>query len=279
MPIPSAAEIKRLCREYGVFPSKGMGQHFLVDPRVAERIVEGVAPRPRERLVEIGAGFGALTAVLLERGVTVVAVERDRRLARALNDRFGDRPDLRLVVDDILRVDWAAFGAGPLVVVGNLPYMITSPLLERLVRHRARVSRAVVTIQREVAQRIAAAPGTKTFGALTCFVQADFLCDLIVEIAPKSFWPQPAVTSAVLRLTPRTPPLVTDAEREPFTAVVQACFQHRRKTLLNGLLNPALGLTRDRAVAAIREAGLDPSQRPETVPVPMFAALARLIRI
>jgi len=272
-------DAKRLCREYGVFPNKGMGQNFLVQPRVAEQIVEAVAPVPRETVVEIGAGFGALTAALVERGVTVIAVERDRRLGRALKDRFGDRPDLRLVVDDILRVEWGAFGDGPLVVVGNLPYMITSPILERLVRHQSRVARAVFTVQREVAQRIAAAPGTKTFGALTCFVQADFAPALVMEIAPRSFWPQPAVTSAVLRLTPRTPPLVTDAEREPFTTVVQALFQHRRKTLLNGLLNPALGLTRDRALALIRDAMLDPQQRPETIPVPTLAQLAKLIRI
>lgn len=272
-------DAKRLCREYDVFPSKGMGQHFLVDPRVAEQIADAAALAPRETVLEIGAGFGALTAALIERGVTVIAVERDRRLGRALKDRFGDRPDLRLLVEDILRVDWAGVGDGPLVVMGNLPYMITSPILERLVRHRARITRAVVTIQKEVAQRIAADPGSKTFGALTCFVQADFTPQFSMEIAPRAFWPQPAVTSAVLRLTPRTPPLLTDAEREPFTAVVQALFQHRRKTLLNGLLNPALGLTRDRVLAAIRDAMLDPQQRPETIPVPTLAQLAKLIVI
>lgn len=274
-----ATDAKRLCREYRVIPSKGMGQHFLVAARVAEQIADAVALIPRETVVEIGAGFGALTAALVERGVTVIAVERDRRLGRALKDRFGDRPDLRLIVDDILRVEWTCFGEGPLVLVGNLPYMITSPILERLVRHQSRVARAVFTVQREVAQRIAAAPGTKTFGALTCFVQAHFVPQLVMDLAPRAFWPQPAVTSAVLRLTPRTPPLITDDEREPFTAVVQALFQHRRKTLMNGLLNPALGLTRDRALALVQTTGLDPQQRPETIPVPTLAQLAKLIRI
>ena len=272
-------DAKRLCREYDVFPSKGMGQNFLVAPSAAEQIADAAALAPRETVLEIGAGFGALTAALVARGVTVIAVERDRRLGRALKDRFGDRPDLRLLVEDILRVDWEALGDGPLVVIGNLPYMITSPILERLVRHRARIARAVVTIQKEVAQRIAADPGSKTFGALTCFVQADFTPQLVMDLAPRMFWPQPAVTSAVLRLTPRTPPLLTDAQREPFTAVVQALFQHRRKTLMNGLLNPALGLTRDQAEAAIRDAMLDPQQRPETIPVPTLATLAPLIVI
>lgn len=275
MPVLAVTDVKRRCREYGVFPAKGMGQHFLVDPRVVQRIVEAVAPAPRETVLEIGAGFGALTEALVMRGVTVIAIERDRRLGRALNDQFGDRPDLRLMVDDILHVDWASFGAGPFVVVGNLPYMITSPILDRLVRHRAQISRAVVTVQREVAQRIAAPPGTKTFGALSCFVQAHWVPEMVLEIAPKSFWPQPEATSATLRLTPRTPPLVTEADLEPLTTVVQACFQHRRKTLVNGLLTQELGLTRDQALALIQAAGLDPQQRPETVPVPAFVALAR----
>lgn len=209
--------------------------------------------------------------------MTVIAVERDRRLARALKDRFGDRPDLRLVVEDILQVDWTTFGDGPFVVVGNLPYMITSPILERLVRHRAQIVRAVLTVQKEVAQRIAAPPGTKTFGSLSCFVQAHWTPVIALEIAPKSFWPQPDVTSATLRLQPRTPPLVTEADLEPLTTVVQALFQHRRKTVLNGLLNPALGLTKDRALALLQGAHLDPQQRPETIPVNSFVQLARLI--
>ena len=273
-----ASAVKQLCRQYQLVPSKGLGQNFLVDPRAAARLVEALHLAPRETVVEIGAGFGALTAALVERGVTVIAVERDRRLGRALRDRFGDRPDLRLVVDDILRVDWAAFGDGPFVVAGNLPYVITSPVLDRLVRHRARVRRAVLTVQRELAERMAAAPGGKTFGALTCFVQCFFVPTLVAEISPKAFWPQPAVTSAILSLAPRVPPAASDDDLEPMTAVVQALFQRRRKTVLNGLLHPALSLTRDRALALLQEVGLDPGARPETLAVPSFVALGRAWR-
>lgn len=274
----TASEVKQLCREYRVFPSKGLGQHFLVEPRMAEQMVQALALAPRETVVEIGAGFGALTRVLVERGVTVIAIERDRRLGRALHDRFGDRPDLRIVVEDVLRTDWRSFGDGPFVVAGNLPYVITSPVLDLLVRHRPTIARAVLTIQREVAQRIAAPPGTKAFGALTCFVQAHFIPAVVAEVSPKAFWPQPEVTSALVTLMPREPPLVAPEELEPFTAVVQALFQRRRKTLLNGLRNPALSLTRDRALALVRDVGLDPQARPETVAVPQLAALARAWR-
>lgn len=273
----TVAELKQLCRDYQLTPSKGYGQHFLVEPRVAEQVVAALALQPRERVLEIGAGFGALTEALLARGVWVIAVERDRRLARALTDRFRDRPDLQIVVEDFRRFDWGSLD-GPVVIAGNLPYVITSPVLERLVQHRGGVRRAVLTVQREVAQRIAAAPGGNTFGALTVFVQSQFAPTLVAEIPPKAFWPQPEVTSALLHLAPRDPPLVPLEELAPLTAVVQACFQRRRKTVLNGLLNPALTLTRPQAEAILRQAGVDPTARPETLAVETFAALARAWR-
>ncbi len=275
MNMHTAADVKQLCRQYQLFPSKGMGQNFLVEPRVAGQVVEALALRPRETVVEIGAGFGALTAALVERGVTVIAVERDRRLGRALKDRFRKRPDLQIVIEDFLKVDWTTLAPSPVVIAGNLPYVITSPVLERLVQHRTQVLRAVLTVQLEVAQRIAAAPGSKTFGALTVFVQAHFIPRLVAEISPKAFYPQPGVTSAILALTPREPPLVTPDDLEPLTTVVQALFQRRRKTVLNGLLNPALGLTRPQAEAILQQAAVDPIARPETLSVETFLALAR----
>ena len=275
----AAAEVKRLCREYHLFPSKGLGQHFLVEPRVAEQVVATLALKPRETVLEIGAGFGALTQALVERGVTVVAVERDRRLGAALKDRLGKRPDLKIVIEDFLKFDWVSAGQGPFVIAGNLPYVITSPVLERLVQHRAQVSRAVLTVQKELAQRIAADPGSKAFGALTVFVQCHFLPKIVADVSPKAFYPQPEVTSAILALTPREPPLVTPEELEPLTMVVQALFQRRRKTVLNGLLNPALGLTRDRAAGILQQAGVDPTARPETLPVEAFVRLAKVINI
>ena len=246
-----------------------------MDPHVAAAVLEALALRPGEAVVEIGAGFGALTEALLGTGSTVIAVERDRRLVRALKDRLGRRPHLQLVLGDILRLDWASLAVSPVVIAGNLPYGITSPLLDRIVQQRPQVLRAVLTVQREVAQRVAAVPGTKAFGALTCFVQCHFEPSLMRVIPPNAFYPQPAVTSAIVRLTPREPPLVTQEELEPLTIVVQALFQRRRKTLVNGLLNPALSLTRAEAMALLREVGLDPAARPETVPVPSFVALAR----
>ena len=273
----TVADIKRFCREHHVVPSKGWGQHFLVDPWVDGQFLAALALAPGQRVLEIGAGLGALTEALLEAGADVTAVERDHRLAQLLKARWGRHERLHLVVGDVLAFDWATL-TEPVVVAGNLPYSVTSPVLERLVQHVAQVRRAVLTVQREVAQRIAAGPGGKTYGALTCFVQSHFVPELVVTIPPKAFYPQPEVTSAIIRLTPCQPARVSPGDLEAFVTVVQALFQRRRKTLLNGLLNPALALTRDEAAAMIRDVTLDPQARPETISVMQMADLARHYR-
>ena len=274
----TVAELKQLCRQHNLFPSKGMGQHFLVDPSVNARFLAALAVAPGERVVEIGPGFGALTGALLEAGAVVTAVERDRRLAHALKDRWGWHKSLTILRDDFLKLDWATLGEGPFAVAGNLPYVITSPVLDRLVQHHPQVRRAVLTVQREVAQRIAAEPGSKTFGALTVFVQAHFVPTLVATIPPRAFYPQPGVTSAILSLTPRRPALIALAELESLVTMTQALFQRRRKTLLNGLLNPVLALTRPTALALLEASALPPDARPETIEVGGFVRLSRQFR-
>ena len=270
-----ALSVRQLLRQYRIVPSKGLGQHFLVDSRVAGWVVDALELSGRETVLEIGAGFGALTQELLARGVQVIAVERDRRLGRALWKKFGKRPALQIVREDALRLDWTALCPRPVVVTGNIPYAITSPLLEKLAHHVPRVERAVLTVQRELAERVAAEPGGKAFGALTCFIQCYFKPELLREVSAGAFYPPPSIVSAVLRLTAREPPLATPEDLEPMTMVVQALFQRRRKMVWNGLLNPALSLTRQEALELLREVGVDPTVRPETLPVPLWVALGR----
>lgn len=275
--MPTADDLKTLFKKYNFFPSKGMGQNFLTDSRTAVRIVEQLALRPGEKVLEIGPGFGALTEHLIASGVHVIAIERDRRLAHALKDRWGAHSHFQIVTQDFLQWDWQVpEWDGPFVVLGNLPYVITSPVLEKLVLHRKQVRRAVVTVQQEVAERVAASPGGKTFGSLTCFVQAFYAVEILFDISPKAFYPQPAVSSSVIRLTPRAVPAVAEDELEPYVAMLQALFQRRRKTVVNGLLNPVLGLQRPDAERIIQQAAIDPTARPETLSIEQFAALARL---
>lgn len=274
----TVAELKQLFRQHNLFPSKGLGQHFLVDPHVNVRFLSALALTPGIRVVEIGPGFGALTGALLKAGALVTAVERDRRLAHALKDRWGWHKSLTILREDFLKLDWAGLGDGPFVIAGNLPYVITSPVLDRLVQHHRQVLRAVLTMQHEVAQRVAADPGSKSFGALTVFVQAHFVPELVATISPKAFYPQPGVTSAILTLTPRQPPLIAPEELASLIAITQALFQRRRKTVLNGLLNPALSLTRVEGLALLAAAVISPEARPETIEVSGFVRLSRQFR-
>ena len=247
---------------------KRFGQHFLHDRQVIERIVAAVAPRPGERLVEIGPGRGALTGPLLAAAGRLDAVEIDRDLAADLRAR-GDWPGELVVHEaDVLRFDFAALAAdGPLRLVGNLPYNISTPLLFRLLAQRAALRDMHFMLQREVVDRIVAAPGGGAYGRLSVMLQAHCAASALFRIGPGAFRPPPAVESAVVRLVPHARPAVPPELEPAFAGIVRAAFGARRKTLRNGL--------RGRLSAQrIEAAGVDPGARPETLPVSAFVALA-----
>lgn len=249
-------------------PRKRFGQHFLVDPRYVERIVAAVDPRPGQPVVEIGPGNGALTGPLIERAGHVSAIEIDRDLAAALRARFPPHR-LTLVEGDALRVDFARFGSG-LRIVGNLPYNIGSPLLFRLAAQAHAIADATVMLQKEVVDRMTAAPATADYGRLTVMLQVLFAVERLFVIPPGAFRPAPKVDSAVARLTPlgeRAPAL---ADAALFARVVAAAFAQRRKTLRNALSSLC-------DEAALRAAGIDPGARGETLPVAGFARLANAL--
>jgi len=262
------AEIKEIVKKYnlGISPRR-MGQHFLVDNRALSRLAGELGAQEGDSVLEIGAGLGALTDELLKSGAVVYAVERDRRFLDVLTDRFRDNGNLQLVRSDILEMDLSSYAMGTpnsLLVVGNIPYSLTSPILEFLLKQRKWVKRVLLTIQKEVADRIVAKPGNKTYSSISLLVQVAFKPSIAFTIHPGAFYPQPKVTSAVLRLDPLEIPAVPPEQEEEVLKMVRSIFTYRRKTLLNALLTGGISLPREDLVRRLKAAGIDPIRRPET---------------
>jgi 16S rRNA (adenine1518-N6/adenine1519-N6)-dimethyltransferase len=258
-----------------------LGQHFLSDTGILTRIVDALAPAPTDLVLEIGAGTGSLTAVLAARVGRVIAIETDRRLAAALGAEVGATGvPVTVVAGDALRLDWralldqAAPGAARVFkVVGNIPYHITSPLLDKALTPPW-PERIVFLVQREVAERLAARPGSKAYGALTVGVQATCRVEQLFVVRAGAFRPAPRVASALVRLTPRAEPLVRPGELQPFRAFVTACFTRRRKQLRNVVM-AATGASAGRVTEGLAALGLDPRARPETLTPEAFVRLLR----
>lgn len=249
-----------------------LGQHFLSDPRILGRIADALGAGPEDTVVEIGPGPGGLTAVLAQRAGRLVAIEKDADLVPGLRARF---PSATIVEADALETDWHALAGRPFLAAGNIPYNITSPLLDKALEP-PRPARIVFLVQKEVADRVTAPPGGGEYGALSVGVQAVSRAERVFTVPAGAFTPRPQVDSAVLRLTPLAEPLVTDAERESFRRLVVGLFGFRRKQLLRGL-RELTGWDAQRAGAVLARAGLDPSARPETVPPAGYASLLRAL--
>jgi 16S rRNA (adenine1518-N6/adenine1519-N6)-dimethyltransferase len=231
-----------------------LGQHFLSDPGILARIADALDPQPGETVLEIGPGQGTLTQELLARGLKVIAIEKDGRLAATLK-----LANLQVIEGDALRVPWPRVAK----IVGNIPYYITSPLIDKALTPPL-PERIVFLVQDEVADRMAAPPGGKTYGALSVGVQVVARVEKLFTVAPGAFRPPPKVRSALIRLTPLAQPLVMDVEVAPLRAFVTACFSKRRKQLKNVV--PDIDLT---------AMGFDPTIRPERLPPEAFVRLLR----
>jgi 16S rRNA (adenine1518-N6/adenine1519-N6)-dimethyltransferase len=247
-----------------------LGQHFLADPGILARIADGLEARPQDTILEIGPGPGGLTGELVKRAARVVAIEKDRDLIQPLRTRF---PTVEIIEADALRVDWHALIDGPFLVAGNIPYNITSPLLDKALV--APLPRCIVFLtQKEVADRVTAAPGTAAYGALSVGVQAVATTERLFSIPAGAFHPRPKVDSAVLRLIPRPRPLVGDAERATFRALVVGLFGFRRKQLLRGV-RELTGWSSEPAGELLERAALNPTVRPEVLSPEDFMRLHR----
>lgn len=267
-----------ILRRHGLHAKKQWGQNFLADTSIQERIAEAIDPRPGETVVEFGAGLGHLTSRLVGRGARIIAVERDRDLAPILRDELGTRfPELTIVEADATTFDLASVAkeaGGRITVCGNLPYHLGSPILFHVLDNRVHVKRLVTLLQREVVERIVAAPDTEDYGLLSVLLQHVAEVSLAFRVPPGVFVPPPNVDSAVLVAdfldAPRAP--VTSDER--FRKVVKAAFAQRRKTLSNALKGVA---PKETLVQAFTTAGIDPQRRGETLSCIEFAALERAL--
>ena len=283
MNLSSPAAVAALLRKHQLHPRRRFGQNFLVDANTLAKIVQAGDVGVGARVLEIGAGLGVLTRALAEAvGETgrVVSLEIDRELLPALAETVGTLPQVTVVPGDAMALDWPAFltehfGEAPVKVVANIPYNITSPLLTTLLAYKPPLALIVLLVQKEVAQRLAAAPGTPDFGSLSVFTQFHAAVETVGIVPRRVFLPAPDVDSAIVRLIPHAAPPVAVADEARFFAVVRAAFGQRRKSLLNALSgDPSLGWSREQAAAALTQAQIDPLRRGESLGLAEFARLA-----
>lgn len=254
---------------------KSLGQHFLSDRRILERIADALAPTSEDTVVEIGAGHGTLTDILRERARRVVAIEYDRALAKLLREKYANE-NVTVVEADVLSVELHAVAGGPFLLAGNVPYYITTPILFQSLQ-RPRATRSVFLVQKEVAERMAAPPGGKTYGALSVNVQALASAELVMRVPPGAFRPPPKVDSALVRVVPRDDPVVEAEEEKSFSEFVLAAFGQRRKQMRR-VLRGIAALDAEGAERVLAQLGIDPTLRPETLTPAQFAAVFRATR-
>lgn len=276
MDLCNERDIRALLARHGFRFSKSMGQNFLIESWVPRDIAAASGAAPGVGVVEVGPGIGPLTVELAQRAEKVAAVELDRSLYPILEETLAPYPNVEVVPGDVMKLDLAALcreklpGLTPMVCA-NLPYNITTPVITSFLEAGC-FSAITVMIQREVAQRICAQPGGKDYGAFSVFCQYYAETEFLFEVPPQCFLPAPKVTSAVVRLTPRSAPPQTLVDDKTFFWVVRGAFAQRRKTLLNSL--GTLGLSKDAVRAALQSCGLQENVRGEQLDIPTFATLA-----
>ncbi len=263
--------MRALAARHGIRPRKSLGQHFLIEPTLARRIVELSGVTPGARVLEIGAGLGSLTAALAAAGAAVTAVELDRALVPALEEVAAALEGVRVVLADALQADWGALlEGGPWAVVANLPYNVAVPVVLRLLDEEPRVERMLVMVQREVGERLAAVPGHPHYGAVSLRVAWRAEARVVRRVPRTVFWPEPNVESVLVEIRRRPAPAGVDEAR--LFQVIRVAFAERRKTMRNALVR--LGMSRGEAEAALVRCGIRPEARPEELDVAAFATLA-----
>ncbi len=256
--------------ELGIRPHKRLGQHFLIDADVIQRMVAAAAIRPEDNVLEIGPGLGALSEILAKEAGRLILVEMDATLAERLATRFARDGHVQMIMADFLRLALKdRFREQSLKVVASLPYNVATPILFRLLDHRTQFPQATVMLQREVAERITASPGTKAYGVLSVLIQLYATTESVCSVGPHSFFPAPQVHSQVVRLIFHKEPRVEVTDESLFRQIVKAAFNQRRKTLRNALRS--VGEADLEAIG--QRADIDLQRRGETLGLEAFARL------
>lgn len=269
-------------KKYDFVFQKKFGQNFLIDSHVLNKIITAAGVTKEDVVLEIGPGFGTMTQYLAEAAKEVIAVEIDKALIPILQETLKDYDNITLINEDILKVDIAALveekNAGkPIKVVANLPYYITTPIIMGLFESHVPLCSITVMVQKEVAGRMQAGPGSKEYGALSLAVQFYAEPYIVANVPPNCFIPRPAVGSAVIRLTRWEKPPVQVKDEALLFALIRASFNQRRKTLQNSIVNGGIGVTKEQVVSALEQMGLSPTVRGEALTLTQFAQLSDIL--
>lgn len=271
-------------QKYNFNFQKKFGQNFLIDTRVLEQIIESAQVTKEDFVLEIGPGIGTMTQYLCEHAREVVAVEIDQNLIPILQDTLSEYDNVEVINDDILKVDINKLaneknGGKPIKVVANLPYYITTPIIMGLFESHVPIDSITIMVQKEVADRMQVGPGTKDYGALSLAVQYYAKPQIVVNVPPSCFMPQPKVGSAVIRLTRHKKPPVEVLDEKLMFALIRASFNQRRKTLANGLNNfPQISLSKEQIQECILELGVPATVRGEALTLAQFAKLSNIMK-
>ena len=271
--IASPEVVHYICKRFDIKMSKKLGQNFLIKRGIVDEIVHAAELTPGEPVLEVGPGIGTLTQGLAQSGADVTAIELDRRLLEVLDTTLASYDNVRIIHGDVLKLDVPSImNHKPFKVVANLPYYITTPIIMSLLESKLPIERLVVMVQKEVALRMVAKPGTKDYGALSVAVQYYTEPDIVLDVPPKSFLPAPAVTSSVIRCVLRDKPPVDVIDEKLFFRVVKAGFAQRRKPFSNTM--KTTGLSKDRIEELLAKANIDGQRRGETFTLQEFADVA-----
>lgn len=287
MKLYSPATIRAIKDRYGFKLSKSLGQNFLTDKNIIDKIIERSFIEKDDLVIEIGPGIGVLTAEAAQSAGKVIAVEIDKNLMPILQDTLAEYDNVEVINADILKTDlngileqkgyMGSLRKGKVRIIGNLPYYITTPIIMKILEDGVKADSITVMMQKEVADRIKAEPGTKAYGALSLAVQYYCTVELVAKVPKEVFVPQPKVDSAVLRLDVRSEKPVKLIDEKIFFACIKAGFGQRRKTLLNSLTG-VCGISKEKLAEVLGSVGIDPVRRAETLSLEEFAALANAIR-
>jgi len=270
----------KILKRHRIRPVKRLGQSFLVDNNITSRIVDASKIGRDDTVVEIGAGLGAMTSMIAERAKKVIALEIDPKLVNVLIEELKEMSNIEIIHTDVLRYDFSSplGGNGKIKVIGNIPYNVSSQILFRLIEFRDHISSATLMFQKEVADRIAAVPGTKEYGILSVIIPMYAVLSTIMTVPPLCFHPKPKVDSSVLKMDMREKPLFELSDQNIFLKTVKTAFSKRRKTLANNLKGMDIVCSGDIDVSSLLvEAGIDGRRRGETLTVEEFGRLAETI--
>ena len=270
----------KILKKHHIHPVKRLGQSFLVDNNITSRIVDASKIGGDDTVIEIGAGLGAMTAMIATRARKVVALEIDPKLVDVLNEELKEISNIEIIHTDVLRYDFSSptRGGERIKVIGNIPYNVSSQILFRLIEFREHISSATLMFQKEVSDRITAAPGTKEYGILSVIISMYAALSRVMTVPPTCFYPRPKVDSSVLKMDMREGPLYPLENHDIFIETVKTAFSKRRKTLANNLKD--MDVARSKGVdisALLDEAGIDGQRRGETLTVEEFGRLSNRV--